>query len=296
MLALVAGIAVSGTRLTTAPLALGSEHDTAIGFFTAIMVHAHLVAVVFRSHGNPGIRRQYPYRFFVVPAILWLAIVVSPWIAVASTVVATFWDVWHSGAQTFGFARIYERNHGTPPELGRRLDFWANQLLYAGPILAGAVLMDHVRSFDSFKDIGDALFSSVPAHVEGARHVLTIAVSRRGPSSSRSTCSCTCSSRAPATGHRGSRSGSSRRRALVSIYTWGFNSWGQAFLIMNLFHAVQYLALVWAKEGRRLCERAGIAPQLGLGLYLGSVLAYGVAVAALDPGRTMLWQSQSSCR
>ena len=95
--------------------------------------------------------------------VLWLAIVISPWIAVASTVVATFWDVWHSGAQTFGFARIYERNHGTPPELGRRLDFWLQQLLYAGPILAGATLMDHVDSFDNIASVGDALFSSVPA-------------------------------------------------------------------------------------------------------------------------------------
>ena len=289
VLALIAGIAVSGTRLTTAPLALGTEHDTAIGFFTAILVHAHLVAVGFRSHGNPGIRRQYPFRFFVVPAILWLAIVVSPWIAVASTVVATFWDVWHSGAQTFGFARIYERNHGTPPELGRRLDFWANQLLYAGPILAGAVLMDHVHSFDSFKDIGDALFSSVPAHVEGARHVLTIAVIAAGTvflafyvlvhvQFARA-------------GYRPSwlKVWIVASTGLVSIYTWGFNSWGQAFLIMNLFHAVQYLALVWAKEGTQLCARVGVPPKVGLTLYLGSVLAYGVAVEALDPGRTVLW-------
>src|SRR5262249_40262337 len=95
---------------------------------------------------------------------------------VASTVVATFWDVWHSGAQTFGFARIYERNHGTPPELGRRLDFWMNQLLYAGPILAGVTLADHVHSFDSFASIGDTFFSAVPAHVEGHRSLLAYCV------------------------------------------------------------------------------------------------------------------------
>ena len=100
----------------------------------------------------------------------------SPWIAVASTVVATFWDVWHSGAQTFGFARIYERNHGTPPELGRRLDFWLQQLLYAGPILAGATLMDHVDSFDNFAGVGDALFSSVPARVDAVHRYLTYGV------------------------------------------------------------------------------------------------------------------------
>ena len=33
--------------------------------------------------------------------------------------------------------------------------------------------------------------------------------------------------------------------ALCSIYTWGFDSFGQAFFIMNFFHAWQYFALVW---------------------------------------------------
>jgi hypothetical protein len=282
LLALAVGIAVSGTHLASDHLTLGAETDTAVGFFTGIMVHAHLVAVVFRSHANPAIRRRYPFRFFVVPAIVWLAIVVSPWVAVLSTVVATFWDVWHSGAQTFGFARIYERNHGTPSALGRRLDFWINQLLYAGPILAGAVLMDHVHSFDD-------LWSAVPAHVEGHRQVLAIAVIAAGTvfvafyvfahvQFARA-------------GYRPSwlKVWIVASTGLVSIYTWGFNSWGQAFLIMNLFHAVQYLALVWAKEGKALCARAGVPTRVGLALYLGSVLAYGVAVEALDPGRTMLW-------
>lgn len=282
VLALVVGIAVSGTHLATAPVILGGERDTAIGFFTAIVVHAHLVAVVFRSHANPAIRRRHPYRFFVVPVILWLAIVVSPWLAIASTVVATFWDVWHSGAQTFGFARIYERNHGTPPELGRRLDFWVNQLLYAGPILSGAVLMDHMRSFDD-------LWSAVPVAVAGARHVLAVAVIAAGTVFvAFYVYAHVMFARA---GYRPSwlKVWIVASTGLVSIYTWGFNSWGQAFLIMNLFHAVQYLALVWAKEGRRLCERARVAPGIGLALYLGSVLAYGVAVAALDASRTMLW-------
>ena len=43
------------------------EHDTLVGFFSGTMIHAHLVAVVFRSHGNPAIRKLYPIRFFVVP-------------------------------------------------------------------------------------------------------------------------------------------------------------------------------------------------------------------------------------
>jgi hypothetical protein len=293
MLSLALGVLISGwPSLTAQEHHFGGESDTYIGFFIGTVTHAHLVAVFFRSHGNPQIRRLYPIRFFVVPVLLWLAIVVSPWIAVASTVVATFWDVWHSGAQTFGFARIYERNSGTPPELGRRLDYWLQQLLYAGPILAGATLMDHVGSFNSFKDVGDALFSSVPAAVEGHRRYLTFGVLAVGA---------VLIVVYVIVYWRLAKRGDWKppwlklwlvgSTGFVSIYTWGFNSWGQAFLIMNLFHAVQYLALVWAMEKKRICEvmRLPGRPRLVLALYLGSVLVYGLAVQALDSSLTLLW-------
>ena len=39
------------------------------------------------------------------------------------TVLAAFWDVYHSGAQTFGFARLYDQRAGNPPAEGRVLDF-----------------------------------------------------------------------------------------------------------------------------------------------------------------------------
>ena len=290
MLSLFIGILVADSSLATDVHWLGGERDTYVGFFIGTVIHSHLVAVLFRSHGNPQIRRLYPIRFFVIPVVLWLGIVSSPWIAAASVVVATFWDVWHSGAQTFGFARIYERNLGTPPAMGRRLDLWLNQLLYAGPMLAGATLMDHVVSFETFDTI-DHLLASVPVRVEGHRQYLTWAVlgigtlfligyvlaywrlSRQGWKPSWIKVWLLAST------------------GFVSLYTWGFNSWGQAFLIMNLFHGVQYLALVWAMEGRRFADqmRLGKHPRAALGLYLGSVVAYGLSVQALDADLTTLW-------
>jgi len=291
MLSLALGILVADTALATDTWMLGGEDDTLVGFFIGTVIHAHLVAVVFRSHGNAAIRRLYPIRFLVVPLLLYAAIVASPWIAAASTVVATFWDVWHSGAQTFGFARIYERNHGTPPETGRRLDFWLNQLLYAGPILAGATLMDHVDSFDSFASVGDALFASVPAHVSAHARMLTWIV--LGLAAAFVVVYVAVYWRLAQRGYRppwlklwlvGST-------AFVSVYSWGFNSWGQAFLIMNLFHGVQYLALVWAMEQQRIAAlmRLPKHPRLALALYLGGVLAYGLGVQALDADLTVLW-------
>jgi hypothetical protein len=32
---------------------------------------------------------------------------------------------------------------------------------------------------------------------------------------------------------------------VCSIYAWGFNPFGLAFFIMNVFHAWQYFALIW---------------------------------------------------
>ncbi|MDB4962733.1 MAG: hypothetical protein JWP01_2732 [Myxococcales bacterium] len=291
MLALLVGILVVDSPLVDGEWTLVGGSDTLVGFFIGTVIHAHLVAVGFRSHGNSSIRKLYPIRFFVIPVMLWLAIVVSPWIAVASSVVATFWDVWHSGAQTFGFARIYDRNHGTAPELGRRMDFWLNQLMYAGPILAGATLMDHVDSFDSFADVGDALFSSVPAHVEGIRGTLTWIVLAAGAAFL--VAYVMVYWRLAQRGYKPPwlKIWLVASTGFVSIYTWGFNSWGQAFLIMNLFHGVQYLALVWAMEKQRIAERFRLArrPSIALVIYLGSVAVYGFAVQLLDPDITTLW-------
>ena len=292
MLSLALGVLVSGTSLASDVWFLGDEDDTLVGFFIGTVIHAHLVAVFFRSHGNGAIRKLYPIRFIVVPLVLWAAIVISPWLAVASTVVATFWDVWHSGAQTFGFARIYERNAGTPPEVGRRLDFWLQQLLYAGPILAGATLMDHVDSFGNFDKVGDAIFASVPAHVESRHRELTYGVLAVGS---------VLVLAYVVTYWRLAKRGDWKppwlkiwlvaSTGFVSLYTWGFNSWGQAFLIMNLFHGVQYLALVWAMEGKRIASlmRLGTYPMLALAIYLGSVIAYGFGVQALNADITILW-------
>lgn len=291
MLSLLLGVLVSNTWLAEDEWLFNGQHDTLAGFFIGTMIHAHLVAVVFRSHGNPSIRKLYPVRFFVVPVVLWLAILISPWMIAITTVVATFWDVWHSGAQTFGFARIYERNHGTPPALGRRMDFWLNQLLYAGPILAGATLMDHVDSFDSFDDVGSALFTSVPAHVDGHRALLAWFVLAAG--SAFLVAYVMVYWRLAQRGYRPPwlKVWLVASTGFVSIYTWGFNSWGQAFLIMNLFHAVQYLALVWAMEGKRIAQtfRLPDRRRLALAVYLGGVVAYGLGVQALDAGRTALW-------
>ncbi len=74
---------------------------------------------------------------------------------------------------------------------------------------------------------------------------------------------------------------------LCSVVTWGFDRWGEAFLVMNTFHAVQYLALVNATEGAKVGARLGL-PSSGAGrlasvlLFLGATFGYGFLVEWSD--------------
>lgn len=289
--ALCLGILISGSDFSDRTFFLFGAETTVAELALGTLIHAHLVAVVFRSHANPKIFRLYPRRFVLVPLLLFVGIVSSLWVAVTATVVATFWDVWHSGAQTFGFARIYDRNAGVPPEEGRRLDLWINQLLYAGPILAGATLIDHLATFDSYEDVGSAFFTAIPAKAGGVQPILTWIVAIGG--TVLVAVYVIAQIRMARRGYRPSplKIFLVASTGLTSVYTWGFNSWGEAFFIMNLFHAVQYLALVWAMEKKRITRlfRLGERQALAGVLFLGSVLLYGFGAQTVDPDVTSLW-------
>jgi hypothetical protein len=290
LVALGLGIAISGTPFSDSPLRLFGQERTGAGLLIGTLIHAHLVAVFFRSHGNPAIFRLYPLRFVLVPVLAWAAIRGSSVVAVAATVLATFWDVWHSGLQTFGLARIYDRNRGNPPEAARRLDFALNHLLYAGPILAGATMLDHFSSFEAFDEVGMPWLASVPARMVATQRAWTLAVLTLG-----GVFLAVYVAGSVRLARRGYRPSFHKVFLLVttgacSIYTWGFNSWGEAFFIMNLLHAVQYLALVWATEGGRLQERLRLPGRgVALALFLGAVLAYGVGAELLNPDLESLW-------
>jgi hypothetical protein len=291
VLALGLGILISGTPFSDETFELWTgEETTWAGLAIGCFVHAHLVIVFFRSHANPGIRALHPYRFLLVPPLLFAAMISSLWVLVAVSVLATFWDVYHSALQTFGFARIYDGKAGNSPELGRRLDWWVNQLLYCGPILAGATMMDHFEDFGEFEQVEGpvaAFLSSVPAFMEGHQRYFTWAVLAAG---------------ALFLVHyvfayvRLARQGYSvspykvfllASTGACSIYSWGFNTWGEAFFIMNFFHALQYFGIVWARERAsvqrffRVSALGALASPLAVTLFVGAALAYGAAVEVL---------------
>jgi len=245
-------------------------------YLSAALTHAHLLAVAFRSHANERIFRAHRLRFTLVPAVLLGVLLLSRWAFVAASVAVVWWDVYHSSLQTFGLGRLYDQRHGNDPRLGRRADLLFNLLVYVGPVVAGIHLAPHLAAFLRF----DALGVETPSRLAAAllaRHDdvrrLVLGIGLPGV--------------AAYVWHyvRLAREGYRvpvpkvllfTTTAACSVAAWGLGSFGEAFLIMNFFHAWQYLALVWCVERRSLTARLGGSRPLALGVLLAVTLAYGL--------------------
>ena len=252
LIALAIGIGISGTPFADDDIELFGNESPLANILIGTFIMAHLGIVFFRSHLNSNVFRQFPVRFTVVPVALFTAMYYSVWVSVIVSVLAVWWDVYHSGMQTFGLCRIYDAKRGDAAEVGRQLDKWLNLLLYAGPILAGATLMDHVEDFEEFEEVGAVFFTSIPAKVESNQRYLTWTIFAVGIPFLTFYCWKYWQY------YRQGYQVSIQKVALLvftgvcSIYTWGFNTFGEAFFIMNFFHALQYFAIVWWLEKKNL--------------------------------------------
>jgi len=259
---------------------LGTEPQPVVGLLLGSFIYAHLALVVFRSHANPEIFHRYPWRFTVVPVALFVAMWSSPWIAVSVSVLVTWWDVYHSGLQTFGLGRIYDVRAGNDPELGRSLDWGLNLLLYVGPILGGAALMAHVGDFMEFEEVGSAFFTSIPAYAENHARTLTRIVCVLGGAFL--VYYALAWFRLARAGYRVSHQKITLYllTGAVSLYAWGFNPFGHAFFVMNFFHAWQYFAIVWSTDKKNVQRVFGLATipagqWVSLALFISLPLAFG---------------------
>ena len=74
--------------------------------------------------------------------------------------------------------------------------------------------------------------------------------------------------------HKGALIGAT---GLVSLLAWGFSSPLIAFTTINIYHAIQYFALVWVKEGARMQAWLKLSRRVMLGLFLAGCGVAGVA-------------------
>ncbi len=255
-----------------------------------VLTFAHLIAVVPRAYLNREVFEANRQRLTVVPLLLIAALTLSPTLLVIGAVLAVFWDVHHSAMQTFGLARIYDMKAGNGPLELRRTDLRLNWALYVGPIAAGASLAEHLASLDALAPFGWANLAALPSvahsHALFVRETAIIAwLAIVGWAAIDYRAAMARGYRLPVT-----KAAAIASAGMVSIAAWGFTNPVAAFAIINLFHAVQYFALVWLKEGKRihagtakiggdrLRRRASLAVFLALCLGFGIAYQYGQGV------------------
>lgn len=273
---------VSRMSWSLEPRLLLGVKDRPLAFLLAIWTYAHLFAVVFRSHANPEIFVQHRFRFVGVPLLVFGALMISDWAMISGIVLIVFWDVYHTSMQTFGLGRIYDARRGNSAQAGRTLDLWLNHVIYIGPILAGPSLLPTLSTLQNFAVVG----WKAPGHwleqVQAGREVLRLVVVVLGVAF---------------VGfyvyayRRLIRSGyrlSTQKVALlvstatVSILAWGFLEPWKAFFVANLFHGLQYFAIVWSIEKKSIARTFGLT-DVRLGTAL-SLVAFATTVLLVGTG------------
>ena len=246
--------------------------------FAITFTMAHVSAVFFRSHARPEIFKLTPWRFTVVPIALFAIFAFSKTAFLFGLVFATWFDNWHSSLQTFGIGRIYDMRAGNHAEVGRRLDIGLALVTFLGPILAGASLAQSFYGWERFSEVGLVELTRVPGWVLAHQLWLTVPIFVVGLAY----CAFYLVSyvRLARAGYKVSKQKVALWLilALTSLWMWGFDSFGQAFLVMESFHSTQYFALLWWSERKNIEKRFHTEgrPLLTLAILLGLPFAFGL--------------------
>jgi hypothetical protein len=264
------------TLAAALPVSTGTGMLTMLMSFTIILTFAHLFAVIPRAYLNKEVFESNRVRLTVIPVLLIAGLVCSPVIFAIGGVVVTFWDIHHSAMQNFGLARIYDMKAGHNPEMLRKVDLRLNWVLYVGPLIAGSAFLSHLRALDDLSAVGLVQIARLPGLLQGETPLITgIAFTAWGATLAWAAMAYRSAYRSgyrmPV--HKAALVGST---GLVSLIAWGFSSPAVALLSVNIYHAVQYFALVWVKEGGRMKARTGAKGVIAILLFCGACGAAGV--------------------
>ncbi len=245
----------------------------------------HHLPGMLRAYGDRALFQRFRTRFLLAPLFL---LVVCAGFAVAGlhavAALALLWGIWHGWMQTYGFARIYDGKRGAADPRTARIDF-----LLCAVFFASAVVISPYRSFqllDLFARCGMPVPPAVVMQTLRGVAVAAIAVvvlAYVGQSI------------------RNARAGgpaSLQKHLLLasSCAAWWIATNHVPSLIFGLalfevFHDVQYLAIVWAfnRQRARKGGDCGIVTRwlfrggvVSVAVYLGLVLAYGAMGPLLE--------------
>ena len=271
-----------GTPLIVVPLILLAQQAWSVStLFVAVAsfgAMGHHLPGMMRAYGDRALFARFKVRFIVAPLLL-LAVCIGfkLWNSSPLLLVLFGWGLWHAFMQAHGIARIYDAKAGSVDPMTIRLDF-----LLLGSWFLGVVLLSPLRLPQLMGYLYDCGFPFVaPAVIQalqGAAAAAMLGVS------------------AVYFVHalRRTRAGTppSALKLVLHVTTiafWAFCNLAVgnvllAILLFEIFHDVQYLAIVWIFNRRRV----GSDPAVGaftrflfrqrgylVVLYVGLVAGYG---------------------
>lgn len=259
-------------------------------FVTSFATLAHHLPGFMRAYGDRELFARFRWRFLLVPVVVLLTAIAFlpppslvrrwnlPWSSFDGLELALLlWGTWHGLMQTFGFMRIYDMKRGTGDAWTARLDFWLCVVLFiAGFVYSDARVFGLMNvAWRSGVPIMGPEWLTAARYVVSGMTVLVLAAylldivrqTRRARGVSWIKIAL-----ATSTGALYWFSGSLSTNLVIGI------------AMFEIFHAVQYYAIVWVYN-RRLADRVG--EKFGLlgflfrerwsmlGLYLAAIAAYG---------------------
>ena len=277
------------TPLLIVPLLLLTRQrfsDQAIfAFVSAFGATGHHLPGLLRAYGDRALFQRFRFRLTLIPALLLgisLPLLFSD-LRQSMLVILGLWGFWHGMMQVYGFVRIYDAKAGWTDRQTARID-WLMCLAWFGTGLvcsqgrvyqlldvyyqAGGPLIwpGAVEGFRNLWLIGTGLVTA-GFFFHLARHCLGTLQTRRSPSVVK------------------------LMTMAISFAFWWFamveiDSIIIGIALFEIFHDVQYLAIVWIFNRKRVDQGAAVGgftrflfrrSWAMLGIYIGLVMAYGFA-------------------
>ena len=276
-LVLFVGTPVLLIPLFTAAQARWSAQDIFL-FVGAFGAMGHHLPGMIRAYGDRALFARFKTRFIVAPVAL---VIVCIWSSVyniqAVQLVAMAWGIWHGMMQTYGFGRIYDAKALAREPARARVDL---ALCFAW--FSAAVLLSPMRFrtlFELYYESGGPVIASsvveaIRLGIVAALALVTVVFLWRQWSD-----------------WRAGRGFSPVKLTLLvtSIGFWWYcNNGVQNILVgialFEVFHDVQYLAIVWIYNRTRVERDSSIRGFMRfvfrrsgalIGVYVGLVMAYG---------------------
>ncbi len=274
----------------TAAQARWSAQDIFL-FVGAFGAMGHHLPGMIRAYGDRALFARFKTRFIVAPVLL-LAVCVwsSLYNIQAVQLVAMTWGIWHGMMQTYGFCRIYDAKASARAASRARVDL---ALCFAW--FSAAVLLSPMR----FRTLFELYYESGGPVIATA----TVAIIRTAIAVALGLVTIVFLWRQWSDWRTGQGASPVKMILLVSSigFWWYCNNGVQNILVgialFEVFHDVQYLAIVWIYNRSRVERDKNIGGFMRfvfrrsgalIGVYVGLVVAYG-AIGFIQSAITAEW-------